>query len=133
MGRTRSRSWNKSGRISIILNWNWPQPNVKSKPAIDFRSNTHKYIYIYIKMLYRLNRSLSILKRLRAYTVISFMIMGFNGSAIISLFINRENIQLYILSNFQKEKQNRNQNNSHSFSSWYYFFFLVFIIHLSRS
>lgn len=36
----------------------------------------------------------------RAHTVISFMIMGFNGSAIISLFINRENIQLYILTNF---------------------------------
>lgn len=84
------------------------------------------------KIVYRFNRSLSILKRLRAYTAINFMIMGFNGSAIISLFINRENIQLYILSNFQREK-NRNQNNSHSFSSWMCFFFSTFWLDFHHS
>lgn len=51
-------------------------------------------------------------KRLRrAHTVISFMIMGFNGSAIISLFINRENIQLYILANFQNAKGEKSTQN----------------------
>lgn len=73
------------------------------------------------------------------------MTMGFNGTAIISLFINRENIQLYILANFQNETHEQQQQqkadqthtrrmarpSNRNQSAFILFLMFVFIIHLS--